>query len=169
MLVVCLQDTARFIALAGTEFTGIDALPETVVDSTPVGAEQTGYRNPYAVYGETPAAGSQLDDAPNAAPSPKRRAEERCAAPLPLRFGNVLCFGQQDVLFVRVWGRPAEHASASAGSRRTGEGEQPSPSNSRGATLNSTAQRYAAYRLRAAQGESCTHALSACACCCLLM
>lgn len=85
MLAVCLQDTARFIALAGTEFTGIDALPETVVDSTPVGAEQTGYRNPYAVYGETPAAaGGQLDDAPNAAPSPKRRAEERCAAPLPL-------------------------------------------------------------------------------------
>lgn len=35
---------------------------------------------------------------------------------------------------------------------RNGEGE-PSPSNSRGATLNSTAQRYAAYRLRAAQGE----------------
>lgn len=106
------QDTARFIALAGTEFTGIDALPETVVDSTPVGAEQTGFRNPYAVYGEAPA-GGQLDDAPAAAPSPKRRAEER-----------------------------------------NGEGEQPSPSNSRGATLNSTAQRYAAYRLRAAQAAA---------------
>jgi hypothetical protein len=70
----CCQDTARFIALAGTEFTGIDALPETVVDPTPA-AEQTGYRNPYEVYGETPmAAAAQLADAPGAAASPKRRA-----------------------------------------------------------------------------------------------
>lgn len=70
----CLQDTARFIALAGTEFTGIDALPETVVDSTPA-VEQTTYRNPYEVYGEAPVgAAAQLADAPGAVPSPKRRA-----------------------------------------------------------------------------------------------
>jgi hypothetical protein len=38
--------------------------------------------------------------------------------------------------------------------RRAAEAEVPSPSNSRGATLNSTAQRYAAYRLRAAQAAA---------------
>lgn len=81
-VITCLQDTARFIALAGTEFTGIDALPETVVDPTPA-AEQTGYRNPYEVFGEAPmAAAAQLADAPGAAASPKRRASSptgRCA------------------------------------------------------------------------------------------
>lgn len=69
----CLQDTARFIALAGTEFTGIDALPETVVDPMPV-VEQPAYgRSPYEVFQETPAAATaQLADAPAAASSPKR-------------------------------------------------------------------------------------------------
>lgn len=79
MCFVQLQDTARFIALAGTEFTGIDALPETVVDPTPA-AEGGALRNPYEVYQETPAgAGSNLADAPAAASSPKRRASSpRC-------------------------------------------------------------------------------------------
>jgi hypothetical protein len=67
----CLQDTARFIALAEPEFTGIDALPETVVD--PMSAvEQPAYgRSPYEVFQETPAA-AHLTDAPTAAASPKR-------------------------------------------------------------------------------------------------
>lgn len=103
------QDTARFIALAGTEFTGVDALPESVVDPAPA-VEQPMYRNAYEVYQEAPVA-----DAPAAA-SPKRRA--------------------------------------SSPTSRNAESEQPSPSNSRGATLNSTAQRYAAYRLRAAQAAA---------------
>lgn len=68
---MCSQDTARFIALAGTEFTGIDALPETVADSTP--ANEQAFRNAYEVFQETPAAPA-LADAPVAAPSPKRRA-----------------------------------------------------------------------------------------------
>lgn len=63
-----LQDTARFIALAGTEFTGIDALPETVVE--PAGSvEQSQYRNAYEVYQEAPVA-----DAPTVVASPKRRS-----------------------------------------------------------------------------------------------
>ena len=71
-----LQDTARFIALAGTEFTAIDALPETVLDPTPAG-EQNAYRTvtAYEAYQETQAAAAaNLADAPGAAASPKRRA-----------------------------------------------------------------------------------------------
>ncbi|KAF8059173.1 hypothetical protein HT031_005345 [Scenedesmus sp. PABB004] len=54
----------------------------------------------------------------------------------------------------------AEAGAAAAGARRassprSGEAEQPSPSSGgRGATFNSTAQRYAAYRLRAAQAAA---------------
>jgi hypothetical protein len=77
------QDIARFVALAGTEeFTGIDALPEAVLEPAPALEQQQrtySTNNAYAVHGDNSsahaaAAGSMLADAPVVAQSPKRRA-----------------------------------------------------------------------------------------------
>jgi len=138
------------------------------------------YRNAYEVYQEAPVA-----DAPAAA-SPKRRASSPTSRlVLPCRprrspqFHLSACAQESLLLSVADMAfmsfnledsLPGNLAAFPAGrlhqlhillSRRNAESEQPSPSNSRGATLNSTAQRYAAYRLRAAQGEDSWHSSKA--------
>jgi hypothetical protein len=67
----CEQDTARFVALAGAEFTGVDALPETVMEPAPTAYTAGG--NIYEVYMDNShSGGGGLADAPVVASCPKR-------------------------------------------------------------------------------------------------